>query len=142
MVHITARSANDGALLNPHFLPRKQTSPADYYWGVLESDVFPKIDGALPEGGHFWRHHDLSRSHNAQRAKQFLAPENLTTAPWLPRGEFLSPPDIYVNPQLKHRINEKDLPPMVKLMGDVSRALGDMRNGPVFYMAPGSVAES
>ena len=132
MAHITACSANGGVLLKPHFLPKNQTMAADYYCNMLESDVFPQIEGVLPEGERFWWQHDLASAHTALQTKQFLATKNITTLPWLPSGADLSPLDIYVNPELKRRLKEKDLSTRGKLMAEVSRDLGDMRADPEF----------
>ena len=99
---------------------------------MLESDVLPKIGGVLLEGEHFWWHHDLASPHTAQHTKQFLATKNLTTLHWIPSGACLSPLDIYANPQLKHRLDEKDISTREKLMAEVSRELGDIGNRAVF----------
>ena len=109
MVHITVCSANGGLLLKPHPLPENQTMAADYYCNMLESDVFPQIEGVLPEGERLWRQHDLASAHTALQTKQFLATKNITTLPWLPSGADLSPLDIYVSPELKRRLKGKDL---------------------------------
>ena len=132
MVHIPLCCANGGVLLKQHFPPTKHTMAEEYYCKVLESDVFPQIEGVLPEGAHFWWQHYLASSHTAQHAKQFFATKNLTTLPWIPSGADLSPLGIYANPKLKHRPKEQDLSKREKLMADVSRALGDMRNEAVF----------
>ena len=67
-----------------------------------------------------------------RKTKQFLATKNPNTLPWLPSGADLSPLDIYVNPELKRRLKEKNLSTREHLMAGVSRALGDMRNDAVF----------
>ena len=99
---------------------------------MIESGVFPKIEGVLPEGEHFWRHHDLASSHTSQNAKQFSGSRNIATLPRAPSGEDIWPLDIYVNPPLKHRLKE-DLSTRENLMADVIMALGDMGPGPVFF---------
>ena len=70
--------------------------------------------------------------HNAQRAKEFLAHAKLDTIPSLPIGEDLSPLDIYVSPQLRQRLMEKDRAARAELMADVSRAFGDMGGDSIF----------
>ena len=47
---IAACSANGGVLLKQHFPQKNQTMAAEYYCNILESDVFPRIEGMLPEG--------------------------------------------------------------------------------------------
>ena len=127
MVRIAVFIANGGVLLKPHFTPKKQTMAAEYYCNMLESNVFPQIEGVLPEGERFWWQRHISSSHTALQTKQFLVTNNITTLPWLPSGADLSPLDIYVNPELKRRPKENDLSSMEKLMGEVSRLLGDVR---------------
>ena len=98
MVHITVCSANGGVLLKPHFLPKNQTMTADYYCNMLESDVFPQIEGMLPEGERFWWHRDVAISHTALQTKQFLATKNLTTTPW-PLAPQTYRPEKYTQPR-------------------------------------------
>ena len=74
-----------------------------------------------------------------RKTKQFLATKNPNTLPWLPSGADLSPLDIYVNPELKRRLKEKDLSTRGNLMAGVSRALGDMGADSVFSRWPPAV---
>ena len=129
MARFAVRSANGGVFPNPRFPHRKQTTTEDYYCNVIESDVFPRIDGAVPGGDHFWRRHDLASSHAAQSSKEFLAINNLDTHHCPPSGASLPPHDVYVNPQLNQRPKENDLSKREKLKADVSRELVDMRGG-------------
>ena len=81
MAHIAVCGANGGVLLKPHFPHRDQTTAAECYCNALESDVFPKIVGMLPEGEDFRRQQDLAIAHTAQNAKEFSETKNLTAMP-------------------------------------------------------------
>ena len=62
----------------------------------------------------------------------FTATKDLSAPHWAPRGADLSPLDIYVRPQPRKRLKEKDLSNRSELMADVSRALADMRGDSSF----------
>ena len=61
------------------------------------------------------------------RLGSFRRLKNIDTLPWLSSGAYLSPPDIYVSPQLRRRLKGKDLATREKLMAGVSKALGDKK---------------
>ena len=52
--------------------------------------------------------------------------------PWLPKGADVSALDIYVNPELKTRLDSKDLSGYTMLKNATARTLAEMGNNPVF----------
>ena len=125
MVHITVSSARQGVVLKPHFVDPKKTMTAEYYVSMLTTDVFPQISTIVGEGS-FWWQQDLASPHTAKITTAYLAERSVMVAPWLPCGADVSPLDIYVNPELKKRLDGKDLESPEKIMAETAKALAEM----------------
>lgn len=103
-----------GALLKPHFLPRKQPATGGYYANVLESVVLRQVAVAVAGGSFFFRL-DRASLRASKAAKVLLGKENARAAPWLPDGAGVTPIDVFVNSALKEASRSKDTSSIGKL---------------------------
>ena len=74
----------------------------------------------------------MATAHTAASTKAFLAEQGVNLVPRMPSGADCSPLDIFVNPELKKRLQGRDLSTQKKIMESRARALNEMSADPAF----------